>query len=49
MGVGFLIAVLPLISFLLAGFGVLFGWKSFKRRSHYFGLVTVGISLILSF
>ena len=49
MGVGFLIAVLPLISFLLAGFGVLFGWRSFKRRSHYFGLITVGTSLLLSF
>ncbi|WP_456435008.1 NADH-quinone oxidoreductase subunit L [Thermovibrio ammonificans] len=49
MGVNFAIAVLPLVSFLLAGFGVLFRIPSFKNRSHYFGLVAVGISLLFSF
>ena len=49
MGVAFAVAVLPLISFLLAGAGVLFRIPSFKGRSHYFGLTAVGISLLLSF
>ncbi len=44
----FWIAFLPLFSFLLAGIGSLFNIPSFKRRSHYFGLVAVGISLLLS-
>ncbi|RUM89859.1 MAG: NADH-quinone oxidoreductase subunit L [Thermovibrio sp.] len=48
MGITFWIAVLPLISFILSGIGALFGWSSFKKRSHYFGLVTVGISFLLS-
>ncbi len=49
MGITFWIASLPLFSFLLAGFGSLFNVPSFKKRSHYFGLIAVGISLILSF
>ncbi len=49
MGITFWIASLPLFSFLLAGVGSLFNVPSFKKRSHYFGLIAVGISLILSF
>ncbi|WP_457680435.1 NADH-quinone oxidoreductase subunit L [Thermovibrio sp.] len=45
----FWIAVLPLLSFLIVGLGVFFNLSSMKRRGHYFGLIAVGISLILSF
>ena len=48
MGMTFWIAVLPLLSFLIAGLGVFFGIDSLKRRSHYFGLLAVGLSLFLS-
>lgn len=44
----FWIAFLPLFSFLLAGIGSLFNIPSFRKRSHYFGLIAVGISLFLS-
>ena len=48
MGITFAIAFLPLLSFLLAGLGALTSNPSLKRKGHYFGLVTVGISLLLS-
>jgi len=48
MGLAFWIAFLPLASFVLSGIGALFNLKAFKNRSHYFGLTTVGISLLLS-
>ena len=48
MGITFWIAALPLISFLISGLGVFFRVGSLKRKGHYFGLVTVGLSLLLS-
>jgi len=48
MGITFWTAVLPFLSFVLSGIGALFKLNSFKNRSHYFGLVTVGTSFILS-
>ena len=49
MGITFWIAFLPLISFLIAGATVFFGIESLRRKGHYFGLLTVGVSLLLSF
>jgi len=44
------IAFLPLAAFLVNGIcGSFFGLKGFKGRSHYFGIVSVGLSMLLSF
>jgi len=49
MGLTFFIAFLPLAAFLVNGVcGSLFGLKGFKGRSHYFGIASVGFSLLLS-